>query len=49
MEVIFLKDKEQVNEFTTHFRSASLQELVHAYNGQVGNQGWVSAKGRCLS
>ena len=49
MQVIFLEDKEQVNEFTERFRSATLQELVHAYNGQVGNQGWVFAKGRCLS
>ena len=48
MQVIFLENTEQVNEFTERLRSATLQELVDSYNSQVGNPGWVSAKGRFL-
>ena len=48
MEVIFLKGTGRENEFTARFRSATEQELVDSYNSQIGNRGWVSAKGRYL-
>ena len=34
------------NEFAEVFSSASNEELVLAFNRQVGNLGWVSARGR---
>ena len=48
MEVILVKGPGHENEFTEGFRSATTQKLVDAYNSQVGNRGWVSAKGRYL-
>ncbi len=48
MRVIFLTDRPVDDEFTERFRSATTAELVDAFNSQVGNPGWVSAKGRYL-
>ena len=36
-------------DFRERFRNASPQELVQALNGQVGNPGWVRARGFFLA
>ena len=34
------------NEFDERYKDASVEELVRAFNRDVGNRGWVSARGR---
>ena len=49
MRVIFLTEKpDPDNEYLPRFRQKSVLGLVSAYNAQIGNPGWVSARGRYL-
>ncbi len=49
MRVAFLTEApDPDNEYLPRFRRTSIPGLVSAYNAQIGNFGWVSARGRCL-
>ncbi len=48
MGVIFLTREFEETEFTERFEKATTEQLVEAYNREVGNPGWVSARGRYL-
>ena len=45
--IIFIEPHEPVdNEYSERFRNASIDELIETFNGDVGKEGWVSARGR---
>ena len=44
--IILNPEKPVDNEFSEQFRSASIDELIETFNGDVGKAGWVSARGR---
>ena len=45
--IFFLEpDRPVDNEFSERFRSASIDELIETFNGDVGKEGWVGARGR---
>lgn len=41
-------DKQRYREFRTHFATMSDEELVDAFNREVGNLGWVRSRGSYL-
>ena len=38
------KTQKQLNEYRERFKAMSEEELIEAFNGDVGNPGWVSAR-----
>jgi hypothetical protein len=48
MEFVQVGSPNANDEFVQRFARCSLQELVDAFNREVGCTGWVSARGRYL-